>query len=165
MPWSRASNKIAAQNMPVGSVIQAVTFSMSSNEQYTSPLNSPTIGITGCRCSISPLFSNSKLLVIFNPALACEWIDANSDTGFGAGIYSSLTGTTLEASAHSTTYWSNVGFSQPSFHHWVTPNSTANHYYAFVVVPYANNGRTRVHLNRNYQGTNYSKTTILEFRQ
>jgi len=161
--WSKVysgSAQFPTENMPTGSVIQLATrttgYSNAANYAYNSD----------CYCYITPLRSDSKILILISAPL--HMASQGSDVGGGWGINSSAAGGLLWQTSHmgagydSTTH-GNV-LSVNWLHQATRPNATSNQYYQLYVKPYTNNSGTYIYMNRNYQGTDYATMTLMEIR-
>lgn len=144
---------------PSGTIVQIQTRVTSASQSWNSYANNTT----DCYCYITPRFNDSKIFAICTAAVFHD--TQGSDTGYGGGIYSNIGGQIFPGSKIAHGYdGGGGGATNLAITHLASPNSTSNHYYQLTLMPYNNNSGTRVYLNRNYQGTDYSRMTLFEVR-
>ena len=80
------SGTLSGSNMPSGSIIQTVVgtngYSTSAQVDLTGSVSSPTFLDSNCKVTITPIFSNSKICIIWSAQLRV----ANSSKAF-VGVY------------------------------------------------------------------------------
>jgi hypothetical protein len=149
---------VTTANMPVGSVLQVV------QQSFTSNFSTTANGLvnTQVAASITPSSATSKILVVVSPMI---WITGTTvDAGTGFGI---LRGSTNIYSTSYIAMYSGSGASTnsgtlPCITYLDSPATTAATVYTLQVNRYTNNGGTTVQVNRNYNGTDISTITLME---
>lgn len=154
-----SSGRITETSLPSGSIVQVVNRTTTASQSW----NTFAENLSDCYCYITPKFSNSKIVIMV--AAMCFHDTQGSDTGYGAGIYSNVGGQIRPSSKIENGYDNGGAATNCIVMHTATPGTVANHYYQLSLRPYNNNSGTRIYLNRNYQGTDYSEMTLFEVRQ